>query len=221
MIAMTAGLHGSASTWVFNVARELASVAFGTDGVHADYLEDADQIPVGVLSSGRSLLVKSHYGSDSLDRWMTECGARIIVSVRDPRDATLSMMRRFGATADVAAGWLARDCGRILRLLDAGHPVFRYEDRFFDNAMSVPIVAERLGLAADPSAMPAIFARYRTDALRTTTVSAAGADPITQIWPNHIGDTLSGKWRSMPPPGRDALNRVLGPFIGGLGYPVA
>jgi hypothetical protein len=35
-IAMAAALHGSASTWVFNVARALAVAAFGADRVFAD-----------------------------------------------------------------------------------------------------------------------------------------------------------------------------------------
>jgi hypothetical protein len=64
-----------------------------------------------------------------------------VLSVRDPRDAALSMMQRFEAPLNNAVIWLIHDCNQILRLLPQDHLVLRYEDRFFDDQASMIRVA--------------------------------------------------------------------------------
>jgi hypothetical protein len=48
----TIGLHGSASTWVFNVVRELMIAAAGEAQVVALYTEELDELP-GDARSGK------------------------------------------------------------------------------------------------------------------------------------------------------------------------
>src|SRR5215469_2694792 len=95
LLVATVGLHASASTWVFNVARELLIAAYGEDAVMTLYADEIALLPTRTARAGRHLVVKSHRGSPPLDRWFVERGARVLVSVRDPRDAAVSMAQRF------------------------------------------------------------------------------------------------------------------------------
>ena len=54
----------------------------------------------------------------------------------------------------------------MMRLADDGYPLFRYEDRFFDDPATVAAIARALGVAVAPERMEAIFARYSTKSVR-------------------------------------------------------
>jgi hypothetical protein len=161
-VIATVGLHGSASTWVFNVVRELLIASVGEGNVLAVYAERPDELPDEVTRTlARHLVVKSHHGSAELDAWLAAAQAQLILSIRDPRDACLSMAQRFNARLDVAARWLANDCRRLLRLSAQDLPLLRYEDRFFEDPAAVGRLAEVLGVSVAPADLAAIAARPR------------------------------------------------------------
>jgi hypothetical protein len=227
----TAGLHGSASTWVFNVARELLLAELG-DGLLAVYAETPDELPPAPARAGRRLLVKSHHGSAALDAWLAEVAAPLLLSVRDPRDACVSMAQRFGLPPGQWAPSIARDCARLARLAP-GRTVLRYEARFFDTIAGVAEVARMLGIAAAPEAQAAIFARYRTEAVRdfasrlddlpedrVITTPSTKLDRTTQIHATHIGDGRTGKWRDLPATLRAEMTKLFAPFLEQFGYPL-
>jgi hypothetical protein len=177
-------------------------------------------------------VIKSHHGSAGLDSWLSETGARIFLSVRDPRDACVSMCQRFQSPLAHCAQWIGNDCNRLLRLAPQGYPLLRYEDRFFDDKDMVKRIAVSLALQLPPEMIDTIFDRYRTQAVRTfaesleqlpperlTTVVKFPMDRVTQILGPHIGDTLSGKWRDLPAHVQDELTRVFRPFLDRFGYP--
>jgi len=226
----TIGLHGSASTWVFNVVRELLIAALGEDQVLALYADRLSELPAETDRPG-CLLLKSHHGSAELDAWLATARPVVFLSLRDPRDAAISMAQRFRAPLGQAAHWLADDCARLLRLAGQGHPLLRYEDRFFDDAAAPERLARALGLNPAPAVSAAIFARYRTEAVRAFSaafadlppgrVVSAGRivmDPVTQIHRTHIGDRRSGKWRDLPGPAQAELTRFFRPFLDRWGY---
>jgi hypothetical protein len=228
-IVATIGMHGSASTWVFNVVRELMIAAMGEIQVVSLYADQLAQLPD---AAGRCLVIKSHHGSAELDRWLAEAGARIFLSVRDPRDACLSMCARFRSPLAHVVPWIGNDCNRLLRLFPREHPMLRYEDRFFEQRDMVKRIAVSLGLQPPPAMIDAVFDRYRTDAVRAfaasleqlpperiTTVVKFPMDRVTQILSPHIGDTLSGKWRDLPTHVQVELTRVYRPFLDRFGYP--
>jgi len=132
-LVATIGVHGSASTWVFNVVRELLIDAFGEPRVLSLYADELALLPDEPTRAGRHLLIKSHHGSEPLDAWLAAQQARIVLSVRDPRDAAISMAQRFNAPFNHTVRWIANDCNRLLRLAPQGHPLLRYEDRFFED----------------------------------------------------------------------------------------
>lgn len=222
-------MHASASTWVFNVVRELLVATVGEHQVKALYADERAQVPE---SDGQYLLIKSHHGSQGLDDWLASSNARIFLSVRDPRDACISMSQRFRSPLGHTAQWIANDCNRLLRLEPLGHPLLRYEDRFFEDKMAANRVAQALDVHLAPAVIDGIFDRYSTEAVRTfaqtleelpperlTTVVTFQMDRVTQILGPHIGDTRSGKWRGLPIEAQTQLTRVFRPFLDRFGYP--
>jgi hypothetical protein len=231
-LVATIGMHASASTWVFNVVRELLIAAVGDAQVLTFYADELRQMPDEAARAGRHLVIKSHHGSAELDSWLAAAQPPIFLSMRDPRDACISMSQRFKAPLNHTVRWIANDCNRLLRLAPQGHPMLRYEDRFFDNLASAEYIARALGLRVTPAMIEAIFARYRTDAVRSfaerigelpperlTPVGPAMMDRVTQILGPHIGDTRTGKWRDLPVPAPAELTRVFTPFLDRFDYP--
>ncbi len=229
VLAITAGMHASASTWVFNVAREVVAEAVG--GVHACHLLHPDDLARERAQGARHIVAKTH-GWDSLAADARAWRARVIVSVRDPRDAIVSVMQRFGEPFDRALGGIAQDCRAAAACAEAGFAVLRYEDRFFEQPASVRLLARHLGLDVSEAAAERIFAAYTTDAVRALAAGvadlpaarvaghgAARFDRLTQITHGHIGDTRTGKWHDVLARDQQMLARmVLRPVLARFGY---
>jgi hypothetical protein len=200
---------------VFNVVRELLIAAVGEASVTCLHAERLDQILDAAAPTGRHLVIKSHAGSLDLDAWLAQHRVCRFISLRDPRDAAISMAQRFTAPLAHTARWLAEDCNRLLRLAPRDDTLLRYEDRFFENPATIEHLAYRLGLRPTADQVAALFARYRTDAVQSfaaslkdrppdtvTLVNGIAMDPVTHILAPHIGDGRSGKWRDLPKPAR-------------------
>lgn len=230
-VIATIGMHASASTWVFNVVRELLIATLGEARVLTLYADELSRVPEEAVRAGRHLVIKSHHGSAELDAWLAAVQAPGFLSVRDPRDACISMSQRFKAPLSHSVRWIANDCNRLLRLAPQGHMLLRYEDRFFENPAAAERLARAIGLRAAPAVIEAIFARYRTEAVRSfaqsladlpperlTSVASFMMDRVTQILAPHIGDARSGKWRDLPGPPQAELTRIFAPFLDRFGY---
>ena len=186
--------------------------------------------PLSVLA-GKALLIKSHQGSVELDEWIRAQKARILLSVRDPRDAAISMAQRFKTPLSQTALWLARDCERAVRLMNEGHPVFRYEDRFFEDRLQIERVGGLLGLSHDSATCKSAFSKFRRDAVREfasgldklpneriVSIGPFKMDRVTQILEPHVGDGRIGKWRALPPLVAQSLTDFFQVFLEKLGY---
>jgi len=228
-VIATIGLHSSASTWVFNAVRELMIATHGEPQIFSLFTDNLEGIP---SEAGRHLIVKSHQPSPELISWLTAAQAQIILSIRDPRDASLSMAQRFNAPLIKAAAWLRVDCERMLALAVPSMPVLRYEDRFFEDESALATLAQTLDLPLAPPLRSAIFARYSSAAVRAfaqtlpslpperlATVWSFDMDRVTQILAPHIGDTKSGKWRSLAPETQAIMTDIFTPFLTRFGYP--
>lgn len=222
----TIGLHGSASTWVFNVVRELLVAAVGTDRVLAFYAEDIHPIPDETARTDPWLVIKSHCGNPRLDAWLQARSATLILSLRDPRDAALSLMRRFDMPLEQSVRAIGMDCARLMRLAGQAPLLLRFEDGFFDDPATIGAIARALGLQPTEEAAMRIFDRYRTEAVRQFAQAlqqdhAGGGtamDPLTQIHATHIGDGRIGKWRDLPVSMRKELSGFFAPFLDRFGY---
>jgi hypothetical protein len=220
-VVATVGLHASASTWVFNVVRELMIGAFGAREVFSLYTEEPGELPDRLSRTNQRIVLKSHHGGADLDAWLDAVQAVMFLSVRDPRDASVSMAHRFNAPLNIAAGWLVNDCRRMVAL-GARHPVLKYEERFFERCATVDRIAKALKLELDATVTGSIFDRYATGAVRRLAQKladdASAMDEVTQIHRGHIGDTRSGKWRELPGDIPRELTRLFAPYLGPLGY---
>ena len=226
-VVATVGVHGSASTWVFNVVRELLVEVLGEEAVSAGYAEKIGGLP----AVAACMVIKSHHGSAALDEWLRGAGAVMVLSVRDPRDAAVSMVQRFGARLEQAMGWVLNDFARLARLADSGHLLLRYEDGFFDDFSTVLRIAGVLGLAVDEGVALRIFERYRTEEVRRFAVNLNGLGPervvgtvstmvdrVTHIHSTQIGDGRVGKWRDLGAGAQLEMNRVFGGYLAFFGY---
>jgi hypothetical protein len=220
-LVATIGLHGSASTWVFNVVRELMVASFGANAVFALFADKIDQLPAHPKICDRHTVIKSHSGSAALEVWLRIGQSKAILSVRDPRDASISMSQRFNAPLMTAARWVSNDCVRITGL-SRHFPILRFEDRFFDDPMTVRRLAGFLQLETASGTIDSIFARYSTEAVRCVadrlSDNGLAMDPVTLIHKGHIGDVRSGKWKDLPDVVQDKLNNLFHPFLDQFRY---
>jgi hypothetical protein len=156
----------------------------------------------------------------------------IILSLRDPRDACLSMSQRFAAPLQHNAQWLANDCQRVARFADQGHPLLRSEDRSFEESGSVDRLPALLGIGREARQVKQdIFARCRPQAVRCFArqlddppperlimVGNYKMDCITQVLASHNGDARTGKWRDLPTHVQTGIDPVVPALFGTLGY---
>jgi hypothetical protein len=232
-LIMTVGLYSSASTWAFNVVRELMIAQHGEARVCALYSDVIATVLENRQVLGRYAVWKMHFGEPAWDVFAQLTDPTILLTVRDPRDAILSLVNRFNSPFDAAAQAVARCCNRALQCAHAGYPVLRYEDRFFADSGAVGGIAEYIGAAVDAGTRERIFARYTTDAVRALAaqVEALPAqrvkgdpaidlyDDVTQIHRGHIGDGSVGKWRrQLTAEQQQAITARFAPFLQRFGY---
>ncbi len=232
-LILAVGVRGSASTWAFNVARELAEAALGSGRVAACFANTPADLAAAAAGGAACVVCKTH-GMAGLARLSGQEGTRLIVTIRDPRDAVLSLIGRFGAPPPAALRGVAESCNAVLGCAARDTPVLRYEDGFFEQAETVAQLAQHLGLQVAAAEQTRIFAAWRTASVRafaaTVPTLPAGRlvddgatfcfDRLTQVHRTHIGDGRVGKWRDrFGPAARADLVRVFGPFLGRFGYP--
>ncbi|MGC1301184.1 MAG: hypothetical protein WA840_02315 [Caulobacteraceae bacterium] len=228
------GLHGSASTWLFNVAREQLSAAYGVDAVHAFSTERTAEGLGDPRCIGRHVVWKLHIGDPAWDGLSHLARPIVLVSLRDPRDALLSFMRRFEPSFERAVEVLQRDCRRARSAVESGGLALRYEDGFMADRTAPDRIAQRLGLDLPAEVLDAIFARYATEAVRdfagrlaTLPPGRLAGDPagdlydtVTHIHAGHVGEARAGAWRERLSPDQSRYaEAVFAPFLQRFDYP--
>lgn len=232
-VVMTVGLYGSASTWVFNVLRELMIARHGAARVHAVYSDTVAKVIEDRQALGRYVVWKMHFGEPAFEVFAQFADPTMVLTVRDPRDAVLSLVNRFNTQIEPAVHAIGRCCNRMLHCAQFGHPILRYEDGFFRDPATVRAIAAHIGTEVGDDATGGIFARYTTEAVRAFAerVEALPAervkgdpnvdlyDEVTQIHRGHIGDEAAGKWRwQLPREQQEALSGLFAPFLARFGY---
>jgi hypothetical protein len=232
-VIATVGLHGSGSTWVYNIVRELVIAVAGEPAMIGIYADAMEELPSQQDLADKWIVVKSHHGSQHMDTWLQSAKAQYVLSVRDPRDAVISMQQRFNVPLVWAVHMVMNDCHRLCSLIAQGHLVLRYEDRFFEHPEAIDRIATKLGLSVGENLIIALSHRYSAGTIRSFVdalpslpsqrLGIAGTngklfDKVTQLHQNHIGDTCSGKWIDLPDPIKRQMTSMLSPFLNRLGY---
>jgi Sulfotransferase domain len=208
LVFVCCGLHSSGSTWMFNLVRDICR----TQGVDFEscHRESKANLPKDALGS-KLIIVKSHTPMDDLRSFLANSSEPAITTVRDPRDAVVSYMQRFGASFDETITTVSVSAERLVTLSrQRTLPVFRYEDGFIGSIETFDRVAAMLGTSPTADDREAILAALAPEAVKKTieelrrtgsiTEKARGNDPKTQWHANHVGDGKIGKFRSILSP---------------------
>jgi hypothetical protein len=130
------GMFSSASTWTFNVVQQVAAAASPGGRLQSLFLDLADGLP----AIDDMLIVKTHGSAVAPE--LAQLAAGIVITLRDPRDAIVSLMTSNKLPFEIALRMTevsAMTCLPFVR-----HPravVFRFEDRFFEDPMTVERIA--------------------------------------------------------------------------------
>src|SRR4051794_5579695 len=117
MIVFTIGLPSSASTWVYNVARSiLAATGTRYTSFRGETLGDFINADI---HGAEHAVVKGHRFEGGLHQIVQLAGMPTILSLRDPRDATASLVQRFGLEPGVSAMQINRSLANICALADS------------------------------------------------------------------------------------------------------
>ncbi|HUN40178.1 MAG TPA: hypothetical protein VMU81_07795 [Acetobacteraceae bacterium] len=228
------GMYGSASTWTFNLVRQVAATLLPEKPVLTRFV--ADEMPSSAEAEANTVLVKTH--SAVAYKELARRSAAIIITIRDPRDAIASLLTHNKppfATALKVTEATARMCGHFIS--DPRAVALKFEDRFFDDPATVLRIAGCFpGVLADADATR-IFAALRRDAvdrfianLETLPSATTEFDEVTRQWDtydpltgwhkHHGGRTAEiGRWqRELTREQVAAIEQRLGDWMKSFGY---
>jgi hypothetical protein len=171
------GMFSSASTWTFNVMRQIAIVLSPDDAPRAQFLDFDDPLPACDEAPG-TVIFKTH-GSGVAQ----ELGRRadgIVITLRDPRDAVVSLMQSNKLPFDIALRMTEVSAWTCVPFMQ--HPrslLFRFEDRFFEDPATVGRVAALFPGVLPQGERARIFAALRREAVDAFIADMDGK-PTTQ-----------------------------------------
>jgi hypothetical protein len=133
--------------------------------------------------------------------------AKVIITVREPRDAIASLLQRFGHAFDVAFREVSEGAECLVELAAEGPcMVLRYEERFYDRVQTLSEIAKFLGVKVPHTTLARIHGSLTPGKVRRRieTLYRKGAfgnqptsnsfDPLTHWHPGHVGDGRIGKY---------------------------
>ena len=227
------GMFASGSTWVFNVAFQLAPILHPARRPDPRFVKYPHQL--GPLDDPALLpIIKSHDTDEALVPPLTRHAEAILISIRDPRDCVASLMLYQRLGFDLALAWTedsARFCARFVT-----HPralLLRYETSFIDDPATLDRIAAHCGGALTPADRERIFAATRRPSIEAqiaqldtlpTAVRASPHDifdPATQWHRHHAGRTGEiGRWRhALTPRQVAAIEQRMQDWMASFGYP--
>ena len=228
-----AGVYASGSTWAYNIMRAVAAVGFAERVRTSRFAHNKADL-AGIEDAAGLHVVKTHDVPADAAGLLLAQGPRVVVTVRDPRDAVTSLMRFQGYGFEQARKTVARSAFFAGRLLEKGPEalVLRFEDGFTEDATAVMRIAGYLGIELAPGAAAAIFAAHRRDAVERFIGRMKDApetrpngpedwyDVATQWHRHHAGrDGEVGRWKRLLLPGQpNAVEADCGAFMDRFGY---
>lgn len=201
------GLPRSGSTWVYNLARQLLGHRYPDGPIACGFSDDCAALSSRRSRPVRCFLLKAHNPHGNLRALLSSAHVRLVMSIRDPRDAVASMMQSFRLPFDQAAGAVYTSAKAIVDAASCSlYLLLRYEDRFPGDLATVQRVNALLECEADASIVRKIHEELtkarvaeklrelgRQGAFRPAPALATW-DPQTQWHPGHLGDGRVGKY---------------------------
>ena len=225
------GMFASGSTWLYNVALAVANELEPRCLVEGRFVFDrADTI--GLEAPGIRHVVKAHQARHGVGGIAARAEA-LLVTLRDPRDAVVSLMQYQGFSfhrALLNVGYAAEAC-----LLLASNPravTLHYELGFVDDPGTIDGIAEHLGGSISRQRRDGIFAATRRPAIeafisrleaRPSTITDRDGDvyDLASHWHRHhagrTGET--GRWRRLLYPAQvNGIEAALREWMECFGY---
>jgi hypothetical protein len=228
-----AGMYASGSTWAYNVMRGIAGCAAPVKGRFVNVLADLD----GLDDPAVVHVVKSHDMAPEVAAGLLRHVARIVVTIRDPRDAVTSLMAYQRYPFELALTTIAKSGNFVAGVAsDPRALLLRYEDGFIDDAATLDRIAEWFGVMLPADERDRLFAQHRRGAVEgliATLESLPQAqrdarsgdifDPETQWHRHHAGRSGEvGRWRRMLMPGQvAAIEREMRAWMARFDYAAA
>jgi hypothetical protein len=212
-IVICAGLPRSASTWVFNAARELLGENKRTFSVFSD---GAPALATEMLSADY-VVIKSHIPDEALLALASSQECRTIVTVRDPLDCIASLMTQFRFPFERALEAVKMSARALSKLIDSSpHLLLRYEDADTRSARTLGEIANFLGWpkSLDTVGLASKLSRESVSKFVGDLEASGYFDdrPPAEQWhtdthwhPYHIGDGRTGKFQEVLSPDQVAL----------------
>jgi hypothetical protein len=226
------GMFSSASTWTFNVVRQIAASVSPDGPASAVFLDFDDPLPAG----DATLIVKTH--GTKVARELGRRAEGIVITLRDPRDAVVSLIQSNKLPFEVALRMTevsAWTCVPFMR-----HPravMFRFEDRFFEEPSTVGRIAALFPGVLPEGESARIFAALGRDAVdafiadmerqpttRTAFNPVTGEHDVVNVatgWHRHHGGRSGevGRWRrGLTAAQLQAIEQRMRPWMERVGY---
>ncbi len=228
-------MYASGSTWLFNAMRDVAATVRPETPTLSCYAESLPMLaPVRHAAGVR--IVKTHQLDAKAEAFMNEAAATILLSVRDPRDAVVSLMQHMRHGFADALATVERSALFAQRYAaDPRTVLLRYEAGFIDDPATFDALAAALGGALTAASRAALFARSRRAAIeariaRLEELPTAVKDPrsgdvvdLVSQWHRHHANRSGevGRWRRLLSPEAAAVvEQRLGAWMAALGYEV-
>jgi hypothetical protein len=207
-------MYGSASTWLFNVVARVQ--ALSQTGMPLSHFFSGGETFGHFGRENTVDLVKSHEISDEATIVELALRARVIfITVRDPRDAVVSLMLARSHTFDRALHFVGQSARLCMEFsTDSRGRLFRYESEFFNGVQTVKLVASHLGYGITDEAAQHIFTAtsrpevekyianmHKKPGVLQDKLSGDLLDPQTQWHTHHAGRSgETGRWRHVLTP---------------------
>ena len=238
-IVACTGMRRSASTWSYNVCRELLAREAAATGARFtfDYCLHTDKAIASVLEeyaaspSGRILLLKAHQPGPNTRQWIGQGKIANVFTLRDPRDALASMVKFFPEKSDIDHRiWNSKHDLRLAEEFATGKCslMLRYERVTADPQAGIRRIADFLRCEVTPEVVEEIDRATGVEAARKIADAVAAAqakrgprarDPFTHIHAHHIQGGTIGRWRDeLPLDVQRRLDEELGRWLEMFGY---
>lgn len=239
-VILCSGIKRSASTWSFNVCRELgAHIARTTKGkLISGYDDDTDSL-IRKLSEKDArdgtetvAVIKSHLPGVKTQEWARQGKIRNISTIRDPRDCFASLegfwpqedgksiesrIRDFRPWLEYAESFSDDGCSLLVRFEDmTADPLgqIRRINDYLEMDRDEELL-EKISISTSVAASQAIIdkmTRNKTDGVRVY-------HRKTQLHENHLNGGKIGRWRAdLTPEVQDKVHTAFLPWLTKFGY---
>ena len=239
-VVCCSGIMRSASTWSYNVCRELAvrAATRRSEALALGYSNDTDLTLAGWLRQAREQnlvlrgVMKAHVIGPRTRAAIARGRVGNVFTIRDPRDAMASMLLFGQEKSEAEKTDLIESYRQVLEqglaFLGDGHSlVVRYEEMVGDPRAQIRAIAGYMHTQVTQAGIAAIDAatgteRAATVVARLETETPPGVDhfdPVTNLHVSHLHGGIVGRWRrELSPDFAARLQQAFRPYLQAYGY---